>query len=194
MQTSIKLKNMRFYANHGVLPQEKITGNNFVVNVTFTADVSRSFETGDVADTVNYAAVYDLVKHQAVKFTADHENITIPVDVDAGDGKLFLILNRPIARLKIEAPPNVKRGQESHFSVTALDADGNVINALIPLQIEVRNAVGAITADNSCYAVTENGEYHHALTPALNAGAGKWTITAKDLAAGTTARQTLEVE
>ena len=62
MQTSIKLKNMRFYANHGVLPQEKITGNNFVVNVTFTAEVSRSFETDNVADTVNYAAVYDLVK------------------------------------------------------------------------------------------------------------------------------------
>lgn len=62
MRTSIKLKNMRFYAYHGVLPQEKITGNDFVVNVTITADVSRSFQTDNVADTVNYAAVYDLVK------------------------------------------------------------------------------------------------------------------------------------
>ncbi|MEA4949451.1 MAG: dihydroneopterin aldolase, partial [Petrimonas sp.] len=62
MQASIKLKNMQFYAYHGVLPQEKIAGNNFVVNVEFTADVSKSFETDNVADTINYAAVYDLVK------------------------------------------------------------------------------------------------------------------------------------
>ena len=62
MQTSIRLKNMKFYAYHGVLPQEKIVGNSFVVNVEFTADVSKSFETDKVDDTINYAKVYDLVK------------------------------------------------------------------------------------------------------------------------------------
>ena len=62
MQTSIQLKNMKFHAYHGVLPQEKIVGNNFVVNVKFTADVSKSFVTDDVKDTVNYAEIYDLVK------------------------------------------------------------------------------------------------------------------------------------
>ena len=62
MQTSIRLKNMKFYAYHGVLPQEKIAGNNFVVNIELTADVSKSFETDNVNDTINYATVYDLVK------------------------------------------------------------------------------------------------------------------------------------
>lgn len=62
MQTSVKLKNMQFFAYHGVLPQEKIAGNNFVVNIEFTADVSKSFETDNMADTINYATVYDLVK------------------------------------------------------------------------------------------------------------------------------------
>ncbi|MGI6047586.1 MAG: dihydroneopterin aldolase [Petrimonas sp.] len=62
MQTSILLKNMHFYAYHGVLPQERIVGNNFVVNVEFTADVSKSFETDNVEDTINYAEIYDLVK------------------------------------------------------------------------------------------------------------------------------------
>ncbi|MDO5522775.1 MAG: dihydroneopterin aldolase [Bacteroidia bacterium] len=62
MPTSIRLKNMKFYAYHGVLPQERIEGNDFVVNVAFTADISKSFETDNVEDTVNYAEVYDLVK------------------------------------------------------------------------------------------------------------------------------------
>ena len=64
MQTTIKLKNMRFFAYHGVLPQEKITGNDFLVNVTFTADVSKSFETDNVDDTISYAEIYDLIKSE----------------------------------------------------------------------------------------------------------------------------------
>lgn len=64
MKTSIELKNMHFYAYHGVLPHEKSVGNNFLVNVIFTADVAKSFESDDVKDTVNYAEIYDLVKEQ----------------------------------------------------------------------------------------------------------------------------------
>lgn len=64
MLTSIRLKNMKFYAYHGVLPQEKIAGNSFLVNVELTADLSRSFETDHVKDTVNYASVYDLIKEE----------------------------------------------------------------------------------------------------------------------------------
>ncbi len=62
MQTIIKLKNMRFFAYHGVLPQEKAIGNHFIVNIEFYADVSKSFETDNVNDTVNYASVYELAK------------------------------------------------------------------------------------------------------------------------------------
>lgn len=67
MQITIKLKKMRFYAYHGLLPQERITGNNFVVEIIFTADVARSLESDNVDDTINYAAVYNLVKAEMAK-------------------------------------------------------------------------------------------------------------------------------
>ena len=90
MQTSIKLKNMRFYAYHGALPQEKITGNNFVVNVTFTAEVSRSFETDNVADTINYAAVYDLVKAE----------MAVPSELlEHAAGRIFLKIKSSFPRI-----------------------------------------------------------------------------------------------
>lgn len=62
MKTSIELKNMRFFAYHGVLPQERIIGNEFVVNMKFETDFSAACESDDVNDTVNYAHIFDLVK------------------------------------------------------------------------------------------------------------------------------------
>ena len=62
MTTSIKLKDMQFYAYHGVLAQETKVGNNYVVNVCMSANLLRACETDNVEDTISYAAVYDLVK------------------------------------------------------------------------------------------------------------------------------------
>lgn len=75
MKTSIELKNMRFFAHHGVLEHEKEHGNNFSVTLRFSADVSMACMSDDVADTVNYAAVYDLVKEEMAKPSKLIENV-----------------------------------------------------------------------------------------------------------------------
>ena len=62
MKTSIELKNMRFFAYHGVLAQERVIGNEFVVNVKIETDFSKAMDSDDVNDTLNYAEVYALVK------------------------------------------------------------------------------------------------------------------------------------
>ena len=62
MKTSIKLKEMRFYAFHGVMPHETKVGNHYVVNIHIDADLSRACENDNVEDTINYAIVYELVK------------------------------------------------------------------------------------------------------------------------------------
>ena len=116
MHTSIKLKNMRFYANHGVLPQEKITGNNFVVNVTFTADVSRSFETGDVADTVNYAAVYDLVKAEMAVPSELMEHVA--GRIFSKIKRSFPVINKLEVRLAKLSPPVSGEMEASEIIIT----------------------------------------------------------------------------
>ena len=62
MKTSIRLTEMQFYAYHGVLAQETKVGNNYVVNICMTADLTRACQSDNVDDTINYALVYDLVK------------------------------------------------------------------------------------------------------------------------------------
>jgi len=62
MKTSIELKNMRFYAYHGVLPHENVVGNRFVVNIRIDADLSAACKSDNVNDTINYAEVFYIVK------------------------------------------------------------------------------------------------------------------------------------
>lgn len=62
MHTKIRLSKMRFYAFHGVMPQESITGHEFEVSLSLEADVTPALESDEVEDTINYACLFDLVK------------------------------------------------------------------------------------------------------------------------------------
>ncbi len=64
MKTSIKLTDIRFFAYHGVLEQERKVGNNYIVNIHLHADLSVACETDNVEDSVNYAKVYHLVEEE----------------------------------------------------------------------------------------------------------------------------------
>ena len=58
------IENMRFYARHGVMPQEQVVGGDFLVTLRAEVDMNRAMESDDIADTLNYAALYKLVEHE----------------------------------------------------------------------------------------------------------------------------------
>ena len=60
----IHINNIRLHARHGVLPQEQLTGNDYIINVRVGYDISRAMQTDDVADTLNYAEVYNIIKEE----------------------------------------------------------------------------------------------------------------------------------
>ena len=60
----IYLDDMRFYAYHGVMEQERRVGGEYSVSLTVEADLADAVHTDDVADTINYAELYTLVKHE----------------------------------------------------------------------------------------------------------------------------------
>lgn len=55
---------MRFHARHGVLPQETLTGGDFLVSVEAGCGLQRATETDEVADTLNYADIHRMVKEE----------------------------------------------------------------------------------------------------------------------------------
>ncbi|MDR7401340.1 MAG: dihydroneopterin aldolase [Armatimonadota bacterium] len=58
----IILEGMRFFGYHGVLPEERARGQEFVVDVDLLADLRPAGRTDDLAATVDYRRVYDLVR------------------------------------------------------------------------------------------------------------------------------------
>ena len=55
---------MRFYAHHGCFTQERAIGTHFTVDLSFTTDTSRAEESDNIADTVSYLDVYQVVKRE----------------------------------------------------------------------------------------------------------------------------------
>ena len=54
METFIELKEMKFYAYHGVSQQEKDVGNYFTVDLRITAPLGKALHSDDLKDTINY--------------------------------------------------------------------------------------------------------------------------------------------
>ncbi len=63
----ITLRNLRFHARHGVMPQERLTGGDFVVTVRVGYDITKAMRTDEVGDTLNYAVLYEIVKGEMMQ-------------------------------------------------------------------------------------------------------------------------------
>lgn len=64
MSSKIYLRNVHFHAFHGVLQQEGIVGNDYLVNLVLDYDFSSALKTDDLQGTLNYAEVYQKVREE----------------------------------------------------------------------------------------------------------------------------------
>lgn len=60
----IFLNGLRFHAFHGVMPQERLTGNDYRVDLKIDFPLEKAVGSDDVDDTLNYATVYTAVKEE----------------------------------------------------------------------------------------------------------------------------------
>lgn len=59
---NVVLEGMLFYGYHGVNPEERSLGQRFLVDVSLTTDLRAAGRSDELADTVNYSAVYKRVR------------------------------------------------------------------------------------------------------------------------------------
>ena len=62
--TNIIIEEMKFFAYHGVLPQENVVGAIYKVSLNIKTDFTRAALTDELDGTINYAEVYDTVKKE----------------------------------------------------------------------------------------------------------------------------------
>lgn len=58
---TIELIDLDFFAYHGVHEEEKISGNNFVVNLKVEGDFQGAVEHDDLEKTINYETLYAII-------------------------------------------------------------------------------------------------------------------------------------
>ena len=64
MKTAIVINDLRVYAYHGVLPQERIVGAFFRVSLEVEIDRCPAVETDRLEDTFSYADMADIVREE----------------------------------------------------------------------------------------------------------------------------------
>ena len=71
MADYISIENLEIYANHGVLKEETVLGQKFIISGKLYFDISKAGISDDLGSTVNYAEVcseiFDLVKNNTFK-------------------------------------------------------------------------------------------------------------------------------
>ncbi len=60
----IKINNIKLYAYHGCLEEEKSIGGNYIVDIKIFTDFSLAANNDDLLKTVDYCEVYKIVKRE----------------------------------------------------------------------------------------------------------------------------------
>ncbi len=64
MTQRIEVKDIRVFANHGCLTEEKLIGGKYIVDLEIEADLSASFDSDSLADTVDYVLLSRIVTEE----------------------------------------------------------------------------------------------------------------------------------
>jgi hypothetical protein len=136
--------------------------------------------------------VYDLVNHAAVPVVRTGKELRFEVDLGPGDGRVFLILDSPIAGVQLQAPERGQRGRPFRLQVAVVDPAGKPLPAVVPVEVEVRDPQGRL-AEGSGYYGAADGRLTVELLPARNDLPGRWTLRVRELASGQRAQGTLMV-
>lgn len=110
----IRLRDIQCYAYHGVLEQEKLKGNTFLVDVSITVDDPQGMPSDDIQDTLDYRCVCaivqkemqqpsDLLEHVAWRIKhALHESFPQVREVKVKVAKQAPPLDLPVAWAEVE--------------------------------------------------------------------------------------------
>ena len=73
---TISIEGMEFFAYHGCFKEEQVIGTKFRVDLFLEADTSKAEESDNLEDTVNYLAVYQVVKDEMAIKSKLLENVS----------------------------------------------------------------------------------------------------------------------
>ncbi len=104
----IIVKGLKLFAYHGVNPEEKVDGQNFVLDITAELDAGVAKSTDNVDDTVSYAkiiktvrAVFTAESYDLIEYAANKVGVEIMETYPALE-KVTVLLKKPEAPIKAD--------------------------------------------------------------------------------------------
>ena len=64
LRSRILIEDLKIYAYHGVLPEEKTIGTYYLVNAEVHADLRKAAQSDHLEDTINYAEINDIIHRE----------------------------------------------------------------------------------------------------------------------------------
>lgn len=116
----IALEQMEFWAYHGCFEEEQVIGTRFMVDLELSVDTTKAEETDHLHDTVNYQAVYRVVKKEMETSSKLLEHLGRRI-LDAIHAKFPSVTHARIKIAKLNPPLGGKIGS---VSVTLTDEYG----------------------------------------------------------------------
>ena len=127
--------------------------------------------------------VYDLIHRRPVETVVRDSRLTFPVRLGPCDGRMLMVCPQAIDRVDIAGPAATKRGESVALEVTIADAQGRPIEAVVPIDVQVRDAESR-RAEWSGYHAAVGGRLSLTLDVAPNDRPGIWEVEATELASG----------
>ena len=150
-----------------------------------------AMENGLPADTVLHIArgdghVYDLVAHRQVRAQLTEGDTAIEAGFGPCEGRVYMVTDRAIDTVRIDAPAQSKPGDTATILVSVLDENGKPIDAVVPMKIELFDPHGR-AAEFSGHYGAKDGWVEINVEFAANDVPGLWRVHAEELASGGTA-------
>lgn len=112
----ITLGGMRFHAFHGVLPNEKIDGNDFEVKVTVRGDFEQAATDDDLTRTVDYSEIFNIASEV---MNSESRNLIETVSCEIANRILKnLYCDSVTVEIKKMNPPSCGNAAFASFKVT----------------------------------------------------------------------------
>ena len=140
----------------------------------------------------NSGVVHDLLSGKVVEADVVDSGIRFGVNLKPGEGRVYMITERPIAGLAVSAPRATARGAATSVTIAVRDPAGQPMDGVVPVRIDITDADGQLAEFSGWYAATQ-GTLSLDLDIATNDASGDWTVEATELASSRQGRAQFRV-
>ncbi len=132
---------------------------------------------------------YELLRCQEVSV----RNAEFYLDLPPAGGAIVIFLPERLTTLRLVMPPRISQGEVAAIHAELRGESGQSAPGIIPCKLDIIRPDGSVDS-LSHHGAIKKGTFAFELPIPLNAPAGVWHVTIRELASGMTARGSIEVD